>query len=493
MFDQAATVTTDVISNELSQGSGFILARIQFAFTIAFHIVFPAYTIGLASFLAVLEWKWLRTKDYTYLNLYKYWLTIFAVTFGMGVVSGIVMSYQFGTNWGPFADATGGVLGPLLGYEVLTAFFLEAGFLGVMLFGMSRVGPKLHFMATLIVAIGTVISAFWILSANSWMQTPAGYSILTDGRFIPENWLEIVFNPSFPYRLAHMVTAAYLTTAFVVGGVAALHLLRNKSDIVAQPMFSMAMWMAAIVAPVQVIIGDLHGLNTLEHQPAKVAAMEGLWESTKGAPLVLLGIPDQDAEETKVIIEIPKLASLILTHHWDGEVKGLKEWAPEDRPNVPIVFWSFRVMVGIGIAMVGIGFLSLLLRWRGALYNSRFFYRLCMLMAPSGFIAVLAGWFVTEVGRQPYVVYGLMRTEDAVSPIQAPAVATSLTLFAIVYFVVFGAGIVYLLRLMNANVDDLDGPQRNEPQRAAGITPAQGMANTISDAGAYVDMNKGSV
>ena len=467
------------ISGEIP--SGLLLARFQFAFTIAFHIVFPAFTIGLASYLAVLEWRWLRTKDYVYLNLYKYWLTIFAVTFGMGVVSGIVMSYQIGTNWGPFADATGGVLGPLLGYEVLTAFFLEAGFLGVMLFGMGRVGPRMHFAATLIVAIGTVISAFWILSANSWMQTPAGYSINADGLFMPESWTEIIFNPSFPYRFAHMVTAAYLTTAFVVGGVGGVHLLRDRKNDAARMMFSMAMWMAAIVAPLQVVLGDLHGLNTLEHQPAKIAAMEGLWETTKGAPLVLIGRPDQEAETTDAIVEIPRMASLILTHRLDGEVKGLKEFAPEDRPNVALVFWSFRVMVGIGLAMVAVGMLGLLLRWRKRLYDAPMFWRLCALMGPSGFVAVLAGWFVTEAGRQPYVVYGLMRTEHAVSPVEAPAVGMSLTLFAVVYFIVFGSGIVYLLRLMNASVDDLDGPNRGEPQRAAGTTPIAGLSGAARD------------
>lgn len=479
MLDQAANILTEPNSSFFGV-SGFVLARIQFAFTIAFHIVFPAFTIGLASYLAVLEWKWLRTKDNTYLNLYKYWLTIFAVTFGMGVVSGIVMSYQIGTNWGPFADVTGGVLGPLLGYEVLTAFFLEAGFLGVMLFGMSRVGPKLHFMATLIVAIGTVISAFWILSANSWMQTPTGYTITENGLFVPKDWMEIIFNPSFPYRLAHMVTAAYLTTAFVVGGVGALHLLRNNNDVAARRMFSMAMWMAAIVAPLQVVIGDLHGLNTVQHQPAKVAAMEGLWETTKGAPLVLIGFPDQENEETKVILEIPNMASMILTHHWEGEVVGLKDFPPEDRPNVTIVFWSFRIMVGIGLAMVGIGVLSLLLRLRGQLYQGRAFQRLCLLMGPSGFIAVLAGWMVTEVGRQPYVVYGLMRTTQAVSPVDAPAVGVSLILFAIVYFIVFGAGIFYLLRLMNAGVGDTHLPSNKKPHHAANLSPVK---QTLSEEG----------
>lgn len=487
---QAASALS-IPSEELAiSNTAFILARLQFAFTVAFHIVFPAFTIGLASYLAMLEWRWLRTRDETYLRLYKFWLTIFAVTFGMGVVSGIVMSYQFGTNWGPFSDVTGGILGPLLGYEVLTAFFLEAGFLGVMLFGLSRVGPKLHFMATLIVAVGTLISAFWILSANSWMQTPAGYTINGDGLFEPENWLAIIFNPSFPYRLAHMVTAAYLTTAFVVGGVGAWHLLRERTDPAAQRMFSMAMWMAVLVAPLQVLIGDLHGLNTLEHQPAKIAAMEGHWETRKGAPLILIGFPDVHNEQTRALIEVPKLGSLILTHHWDGEVEGLKAFPKDERPgNIALIFWSFRTMVGIGMTMVAVGFIGLFLRSRRQLYNHRLFHRLCVLMLPSGFVAVVAGWFVTEVGRQPYVVYGLMKTAQAVSPIETPAVATSLALFAIVYFIVFGAGIVYLVRLMSQPVGVLHGPQTGKPERAAGTTPIAGMKKNTSPGDNNPDQN----
>jgi len=285
-----------------------VLARIQFAFTVAFHIIFPAFTIGLASYLAVLEGLWLWRKQEVYLQLYKYWLKIFALTFGMGVVSGIVMSYQFGTNWGPFSDKTGPVLGPLLGYEVLSAFFLEAGFLGVMLFGMKRVGKGIHFFATLMVAVGTLFSAFWILSANSWMHTPAGHGVV-DGQFVPVDWWAIVFNPSFPYRFVHMVLAAYLTTAFVVGAVGAFHLLKDRTNDAAQVMFSMAMWMAAVVAPIQLVAGDLHGLNTLEHQPAKIAAMEGHWETQEGAPLILFGLPNMETERTDYEIGIPNLGS----------------------------------------------------------------------------------------------------------------------------------------------------------------------------------------
>jgi cytochrome d ubiquinol oxidase subunit I len=450
-----------------------LLARAQFAFTVAFHIVFPSFTIGLASYLAVLEGLWLWRKDEVYLNLYKYWSKIFALSFGMGVVSGIVMSYQFGTNWGPFADKTGPVLGPLLGYEVLSAFFLEAGFLGIMLFGMKRVGKRLHFFATLMVAVGTLFSAFWILSANSWMQTPAGHG-LADGQFVPLDWWAVIFNPSFPYRLLHMVLAAYLTTAFVVGGVGAIHLLKDRSNNAARIMFSMAMWMATLVAPLQLVAGDMHGLNTLHHQPAKVAAMEGHWETQRGAPLILFGLPDMAAETTRYKVEIPEIGSLILTHEWDGEVVGLKAWPPEDRPFAPIVFWSFRIMVGLGLLMILVGAVSLYLRFRRRLFEAPWFLRIAAVMAPAGFVAVLAGWITTEVGRQPYVVYGLMRTAEAISPIDAPAVGTSLAGFAIVYFIVFGAGVYYLLRMMARPPQASEpGPEPHEPQRAAGITPAQ--------------------
>lgn len=448
------------------------LARAQFAFTVSFHIVFPAFSIGLASYLAVLEGLWLWRKDDTYLKLFDYWKKIFAVAFGMGVVSGIVMSYQFGTNWSVFSDRTGPILGPLMGYEVMSAFFLEAGFLGVMLFGLTRVGPKLHFLATSMVAIGTLFSAFWILSVNSWMQTPAGYGMNEVGQFIPVDWWAAVFNPSFPYRLVHMVLAAYLTTAFIVGAVGAWHLLRNGQDRGARIMFSMAMWMAVLVAPLQIIAGDFHGLNTMEHQPAKIAAMEGHYETHKGAPLILFGIPDDDAEETRFTIEIPKLGSLILTHELDGEVKGLKEWPRADRPPAEIVFWSFRIMVGLGFAMAGMGLWSLWYRLRGRLFDGRWLLWSAVAMGPSGIVAVLAGWVTTEVGRQPYTVYGLLRTADSISPLDAPAVAASLLAFVIVYFAVFGAGVFYLLRLMKkppeTGLVDVD----IGPTRTAGITPS---------------------
>ncbi|MBX2831504.1 MAG: cytochrome ubiquinol oxidase subunit I [Rhodospirillales bacterium] len=443
-----------------------ILARIQFAFTVSFHIIFPSFTIGLASFLFVLEALWLRTRDDTYLALYKFWLKIFALAFGMGVVSGIVMSYQFGTNWGPFSEFTGGVIGPLMAYEVLSAFFLEAGFLGIMLFGLNRVGPKLHFTATTMVAIGTLFSAFWILSANSWMQTPDGFAI-ENGRAVVTSWIDAIFNPSFPYRLVHMVLAAYLTTAFVVGAVGAWHLIRDRENRAARIMFSMAMWMAAIVAPIQIIAGDMHGLNTLEHQPAKVAAMEGHFETKNGAPLILFGWPDMDAEETKYALEIPKLGSMILTHDWDGKIVGLKDFAPEDRPNATIVFWTFRIMVGIGVLMALLGIGSLLARWRSKLYSCKYLHYFALIMGPSGFVAILAGWFTTEVGRQPWVVYGLMRTSDAGSPVAPIAIAGSLLAFVVVYSIVFGVGTAYIIRAMNHDPRDAHIP-KGEVLRAGG-------------------------
>src|SRR5512139_4094580 len=302
-----------------ADSAALLLARIQFAFTVSFHFIFPSFSIGLASFLAVLEWRWLSTGQQKYLDLFNYWLKIFAVAFGMGVVSGIVMSYQFGTNWSAFADKAGPVIGPLMAYEVMTAFFLEAGFLGVMLFGLTRIGPRLHFLATLMVAVGTLISAFWILSANSWMQTPSGYAVNADGQFVAASWLNVIFNPLFPYRLVHMVLAAYLTTALVVGAVGAFHLLRDQHLAGPRVMFSMAMWMATLVAPIQILAGDQHGLNTLEHQPVKIMAMEGHFTSHKdGAPLILFGLPNEAAGRMDYAIEVPKLGSMILKHSPDA-------------------------------------------------------------------------------------------------------------------------------------------------------------------------------
>ena len=439
------------------------LARIQFGFTISFHIIFPAITIGLASYLMVLEACWLKTGRELYRDLYHFWLKIFAVNFGMGVVSGLVMAYQFGTNWSYFSAFAGSITGPLLAYEVLTAFFLEAGFLGVMLFGWSRVGPALHFLSTAMVALGTLISATWILASNSWMQTPQGHAII-DGRVVPVDWFAVIFNPSFPYRLAHMSVAAFLATALMVGGSAAWLLLNKKDNPAIRKMLSMAMWMIVLVAPLQAVIGDFHGLNTLQHQPAKIAAMEGHWENTghEGVPLILFGLPDMQREETRFKLEVPHLGSLILTHSWDGKVPALKEFAKEDRPNSTIVFWSFRVMVGLGMLMILLGLLSAWLRWRGRLATSKPFLRFALAMGPAGIVAILAGWFTTEIGRQPWVVYGVMRTADAVSPHGAAALGVTLVMFIVVYFAVFGTGIAYLFRLIQKGPLITEG-RRQEP------------------------------
>jgi len=429
--------------------SALELARIQFGFTISFHIVFPAITIGLASYLAVLEALWLARRDTVYRDLYHFWLKIFAINFGMGVVSGLVMAYQFGTNWSAFSAFAGSVTGPLLAYEVLTAFFLEAGFLGVMLFGWKRVGPGLHFFATVMVALGTLISATWILASNSWMQTPQGHEII-DGRVVPVDWLAVIFNPSFPYRLTHMVLAAYLATALFVGATGAWHLLRGNDKPAVRKMLSMAMWMVLGTAPLQIVAGDQHGLNTLAHQPAKIAAIEGHWHAPppgEGAPFIVFGMPDMDDEVTRYAIEIPRLGSLILTHSLDGTIPVLTDFPKQDRPNAAIVFWTFRLMVGLGLLMLLLGLWSAWLRRGARLFVSRPFLRFACWMGPAGVLAILAGWYTTEIGRQPWVVYGLMRTADAVSPHGAGQLGLTLALFVIVYLIVFGAGLAYMLRM----------------------------------------------
>jgi len=425
-----------------------LLSRIQFGFVMSFHIIFPAFTIGLASWLAFTAGMYLKTQRVLWRELYLFWLKIFAISFGLGVVSGIVMSFQFGTNWAELSARAGNILGPLLAYEVMTAFFLEGTFLGVMLFGWRRVSPRLHFFATCMVALGTLISTFWILAANSWMQTPAGYEI-RDGVFYASDWLAVIFNPSFPYRLVHMTLAAFITTCFVIGGISATYLLRNRHREAAEVMLKLAISFAAITVPLQIIAGDLHGLSVHEHQPAKLAAIEGHWESTPGgAPLVLFGWPDQDAERNRMEVSVPKLGSLIITHTLDGEIKALKEFPREDRPPVAPVFFAFRVMVGIGILMLSLVVWSAW-RWRtGKLFGSKLTLRAWMLMTPAGFIAVLAGWYTTEIGRQPYVIYGLMRTTQAASAVDAGSVITSLVAFGAVYLFIFTAGTWYLLKLL---------------------------------------------
>jgi cytochrome d ubiquinol oxidase subunit I len=446
-----------------------LLARLQFAFTVSFHILFPAFTIGLASYLAVLEGLWLATRRDVFIVAYRFWVTIFAVAFAMGVVSGLVMSYEFGTNWGPFAEATAPVLGPLLAYEVLTAFFLEAGFLGVMLFGMQRVGKSLHFLATLLVATGTLISAFWILAANSWMQTPSAY-LIENGRFVPQTWLGVIFNPSFPFRFAHMVLAAYLATAFAVGATAAWHLLRDRAQPVARLMFAMAVSMAIGVAPLQLFVGDLHGRNSTEHQPEKIAALEGHFESRREAPFYVVGWPDVETARMQDALAIPKLGSLLLYHDANAEVTGLDRYRRADWPNVPLVFFAFRLMVGVGLSMIAFGVVGAVQWLRGRLYDSTAFLRAAVLMGPLGFVAILSGWVVTEAGRQPWVVYGLMRTADGASPIGVPGVAGSLLGFILVYSIVFAAGVTYMLRLMRrAPSESTTAPIREGPLRSTAL------------------------
>jgi len=424
------------------------LARLQFAFTVSFHIIFPAISIGVAGFLAVLEGMWLKTRDDVYKDMFFFWSKIFAIGFGMGVVSGVVMSYEFGTNWSGFSNVAGPITGALLTYEVLTAFFLEAGFLGVMLFGWGRVGERAHYMATLMVAVGTLFSTFWILASNSFMQTPQGYAI-ENGRLVPVDWFKVIFNPSFPYRLVHMTLASYIAAAFLVAGCGAYHLLKGSREGAIRRSFSMALWILLALVPVQIFVGDAHGINTRKYQPAKIAAIEGLWETEQGGTaLNLVGWPDMKAEETKYAVQVPHLGSLILTHSWDGQITGLKSFPPEDRPYSPVVFWSFRIMVGLGMLMLLLSLIGLLLRKGGRLYEVRWFQYWALYMGPTGLIALLAGWVTTEVGRQPWTVYGVLRTIDSASPLDAQQVGTSLLTFVVVYFLVFGTGIYYMLKLM---------------------------------------------
>ncbi|MBZ9612440.1 cytochrome ubiquinol oxidase subunit I [Rheinheimera maricola] len=437
-----------------------LLSRLQFAFTVSFHIIFPSITIGLATLIAIWEGLWLKTANPVYLQLAKFWIKPFAITFGMGVVSGIVLSYEFGTNFSEFSRITGAVLGPLMAYEVLTAFFLEAGFLGIMLFGWQRVGPKLHFFATVVVAIGTWISAFWIIAANSWMHTPAGH-IIVDGVFQVDSWWQVIFNPSMPYRFSHMLLAAFITAIFVVLATSAWQLLHSEHKTMARKGLSMTLWLALILTPLQVFVGDLHGLNVKQHQPVKLAAMEGLWaEREAGVPLLLFAIPDRAAEKNHFEIAIPKLASLILTHDADGELMGLKAVPADERPNVAVVFFSFRIMVGIGMLMLMVALLGAYLRWRGNLYHSRWFLTACSYLAPSGVIAVLAGWYVVEVGRQPWLVQGLLRTIDVVSPLPPERVLFSLTLFVITYSLLFGVYLYFMRKLIKKGPPALEQLQQ---------------------------------
>ena len=424
-----------------------LLARIQFAFTVSFHIIFPSFTIGLAAFIATLLVRWRMTGQDRFHRLARYWTKIFALSFAMGVLSGIVLSYQFGTNWSRFSEIAGNVVGPLIGYEVLTAFFLEATFLGIMLFGWKRVSPNLHTAAAVLVAVGTSLSAFWILAANSWMHTPQGFE-MKDGVAHPVDWLAIIFNPSFPYRFAHMYTAAFLTTSLVVLSVGARYLAQDRFHEEGKTMMRMGLGMVAVLAPLQLVIGDMHGLNTAEHQPAKVAAMEAHWDGSKPADLVLFAIPNEAQERNDYEIAIPNMASVIIKHDPQGLFKGLKDFAPQDRPPVAPVFFAFRAMVGIGLLMIAIGVFGALQWFRGKLFDKGWYLTSLTYAWPLGFVAILAGWWVTETGRQPFLVYNVLRTADAVSPVAFGAVLTSLILFVLVYSVVFSMGVLFINKLI---------------------------------------------
>ena len=428
------------------------LSRLQFAFTLSFHILFPTLTIGLAVFLAVLESLWLKTGDALYKRHYHFWVKLFALTFGVGVVTGIVLSYEFGTNFSRFSAIAGSVIGPLMSYEVLTAFFMEAGFLGVMLFGWNRVGPKLHYTATLLVAAGTVMSAFWILSANSWMQTPAG-ALLKDGVFYPQDWWQIVFNPSFPYRLVHMLLAALLSSSLFVAGVSAWLLLRGKDARFAAKSLKMAIMAAAVIAPLQIVAGDQHGLEVERYQPLKVAAMEGRWQTMSHAPLVLFGWPDAKTRSNLYAVEIPGAASLIIKHDLDGVVTGLDSAPPDQWPYVPIVFFAFRAMVGLGLLILAYAWCGAWLLRRPA-GPPRWFLRAAVWLIPAGFIATVAGWWVAETGRQPWVVYGVLRTVDVASQQPAALVLASLLTFVAVYAAVMAAYLYYLLKVIRRGPED---------------------------------------
>lgn len=456
----------------MNEMSALFLSRIQFGFVISFHIIFPAFSIGLASWLAFLAGMYLKTYRTLWRELYLFWLKIFAVSFALGVVSGLVMSFQFGTNWSELSTRAGNILGPLLAYEVMTAFFLEATFLGVMLFGWRRVSPGAHFFASCMVALGTLISTFWILSANSWMHTPAGYEII-DGVFHPKDWWQVVFNPSFPYRLVHMTLGAFITTCFVIGGVSATYLLRKRHREGAELMLKLAIGFAAITVPLQIFVGDLHGLEVHEYQPMKLAAIEGHWETHRGAPLILFAIPDEKNETNHYEVSVPKLGSLIITHEMNGEIKGLKSKPRSERPPVAPVFFAFRVMVGIGSLMLLLVIWSAVIWKRKRLTHSQALLRAWMCMTPMGFIAVLAGWYTTEIGRQPYVIYGLMRTADASSAVDARSVLTSLIVFATVYLFVFISGTYYLLKLLRKGPQPVEDAMRHPldktPQRPLSV------------------------
>ena len=437
-----------------------LLSRLQFVWVVAFHILLPAFTVGLASYIAFVEGMHFATGREIYGRISGFWVKIFSVAFGMGVVSGIVMPFQFGTNWSRFSDATANVISPLLAYEGLTAFFLEATFLGVLLFGRKLVPRWMHFVSALAVAAGTLSSTFWILAANSWMQTPAGFEIV-DGRFFPTDWWQVIFNPSFPYRLAHTVTGFYITTGLVVLGIGAWLVQRGRFVDEGRHMISATLWILLALVPLQIVLGDLHGLNTLRYQPAKVAALEGRYDSAAPAPLTLFGIPDSKAGVMRHEIAVPVLGSLVLTHTLDGEIKGLNDFPPDRRPPVGPPFFAFRIMVGAGLLMLALVGAGTWLRRGDRFMRSTRFLRACQWAAPLGFVAVIAGWVTTEVGRQPWTVYGLLRTADSVSPsLTGRDVMLSFIAYAVVYAIVFPGGFFVLRRIIRLGPQEQssDGP-----------------------------------
>ena len=446
------------------------LARMQFGANITFHILFPTISIALAWVLLFFRWRWLKTHDAPWLAAYRFWTKVFALTFALGVVSGITMSFQFGTNWPGYMERVGNIAGPLLGFEVLTAFFLEAGFLGVMLFGHGKVSERVHLMSTVLVAFGTTLSAFWILALNSWMQTPAGHEIV-NGSFHVRSWLAVIFNPSFPYRFAHMLLASALTCAFLLAGLSAWQLLKGAAQSAAPRVLRVGLTLAALAIPLQIFVGDLHGLNTLHHQPQKIAAMEGVWHTERGAPLLLFAVPDGEQRRNHFEIAIPKLASLILTHDPNGEIKGLNEF-PNAHPPVPMVFWAFRVMVGMGLLMLATSWGALWLYRRAGWQAPRLPRPLLWLLAGmtfSGWLATVAGWWVTEIGRQPFIVYGLIRTADVASATAAPLIAISLAMYLLLYGLLIVA-YVAVLKYMAGKPDDSPDPQ---PGVIPNTTPSQ--------------------
>ncbi len=435
------------------------LARVQFAANISFHILFPTVTIALGWFLLFFKLRFRATGDGKWMKAYAFWVKIFALSFALGVVSGVTMSFQFGTNWPGYMNTVGNIAGPLLAYEVLSAFFLEATFLGVMLFGRERVSDNMHTLATFLVAAGTTLSAFWILALNSWMQTPDGF-VMIDGQAHVSSWLEVIFNPSLPYRLTHMLIASGLTASFLVAGISAYQWLRGDRVPAVLAALRAGVFVAATLIPIQIFVGDLHGLNTLEHQPAKIAAMEGLWHTEKGAPLLLFALPNEAMKRNDAAIAIPRLASLILTHDSEGEIRGLDQFEGKHPPVAP-VFWAFRVMVGMGVLMLLTSwFAALKLRRSGSV--STWAARALVLMTFSGWLATLAGWYVTEIGRQPYLVSGLLLTRDAASATAAPIIGISLAMYLALYLllIVSYVTVVFHLARKRAGMDEADEQQQ---------------------------------